>query len=151
MKYLKRIAEIRKQIEMLKAECEAIEPDAILEAFDILEANASPNGKSSVYSDSNAKIVLVLRNRYDNDNILVVKLNEDIDREYTKLCHANSVAMANNKAYIEELQEMISVAQEKHKALLVSVYLKQLRKERAIALKNTEHKVPSLSVYVKEI
>ncbi|MDQ2096747.1 MAG: hypothetical protein QQW96_03770 [Tychonema bourrellyi B0820] len=149
MKYLARIAEIRKQIESLKLEAEAIEQDAILEAFDILESNQSPNGKSLVYNDYNAKIVLILRNRYDDKNISIVRLDEDIDREYQKLCQLNAIAIANNKAYIQELQEMIAVADEKHQTFLASPYLKQLRKQRAIALKQTEHKIPGLTVYVK--
>lgn len=149
MKYLKRIAEIRKQIDSLKLEADAIEADAVLEAFEILESNQSPNGKSLVHNDSNAKIILVFRNRYDDKNILVVKLNEDIDREYEKLCRSHSTEIENNKVYIQELQEMISVAEAKQGTFLVSVYLEQLRKQQAIALKNTEHKVPSLSVYIK--
>ena len=149
MTYLKRLAEIRKQIESLKAEVEAIEPDAILEAFEILESNQSPNGKSLVFSDTNAKIVLVLRNRYDDKNTSVVRLDEDIDREYDKLCRSNATAIEKNQAYIQELQEMIEVAEQKHQTFLVSVYLETLRKQRAIALKKTEHKVPSLAVYLK--
>ncbi len=149
MTYLKRLAEIRKQIESLKAEVEAIEPDAILEAFNILESNQSPNGKSLVFSDTNAKIVLVLRNRYDDKNTSVVRLDEDIDREYDKLCRSNATAIEKNQAYIQELQEMIEVAEQKHQTFLVSVYLETLRKQRAIALKKTEHKVPSLAVYLK--
>ena len=103
MTYLKKLAEIRKQIESLKAEAEAIEPDAILEAFEILESNQSPNGKSLVHTDKNAKIVLVLRNRYDDKNRFVVRLDEDINREYEKLCRSNATAIENNKAYIQEL------------------------------------------------
>jgi phosphate uptake regulator len=149
MIYLKRLAEIRKQIESLKAEVESIEPDAILEAFEILESNQSPNGKSLVHSDKNAKIVLVLRNRYDDKNISVVRLDEDIDREYEKLCRSNATAIENNQAYIQELQEMIAVAETKQEMFLSSVYLETLRKQRLIALKKTEHKVPSLAVYLK--
>ena len=149
MTYLKKLAEIRKQIESLKAEAKAIEPDAILEAFEILESNQSPNGKSLVHSDKNAKIVLVLRNRYDDKNISVVRLDEDIDREYEKLCRSNATAIENNQAYIQELQEMIAVAETKQEMFLSSVYLETLRKQRLIALKKTEHKVPSLAVYLK--
>ena len=149
MIYLKRLAEIRKQIESLKAEVESIEPDAILEAFEILESNQSPNGKSLVHSDKNTKIVLVLRNRYDDKNISVVRLDEDIDREYEKLCRSNATAIENNQAYIQELQEMIAAAETKQEAFLVSVYLETLRKQRSIALKKTKHKVPSLAVYLK--
>jgi uncharacterized protein YaaN involved in tellurite resistance len=83
-------------------------------------------------------------------------LDEDIDREYEKLCRSlrdgtssNATAIENNKAYIQELQEMIEAAEAKQKALLTNPYLETLRKQRAIALKNTEHKVPSLAVYVK--
>ncbi|MEG3899015.1 MULTISPECIES: hypothetical protein [unclassified Microcoleus] len=149
MTYLKRLAEIRKQIEFLKTEVQAIEPDAIIEAFEILESKLSPNGKSLVHNDKNAKITLVLRTRYDDKNTSVVRLDEDIDREYEKLCRSNKTALKNNKAYIEELQEMIEAAEKKQKALLTSAYLERLWKQRAIALNNTEHKVPSLSVYLK--
>ena len=149
MTYLKRLAEIRKQIESLKSEAEAIEHDAILEAFDILESETSVNGKSVVFSDTNAKIVLVLRNRYDDKNTSVVRLDEDINREYEKLCRSNAAAIENNKAYIQELQEMIADAVAKQETFLSSMYLETLRKRRAIALKKTEHQVPSLAVYLK--
>jgi hypothetical protein len=149
MSYLQKLAEIRKQIDVLKAHAESIEPDAIIEAFEILESQTSVNGKSLVHSDTNAKIVLVLRNRYDDTNTSVVRLDEDIDREYEKLCRSNATAIENNQAYIQELQEMIAVAEAKHQTFLVSVYLETLRKQRSIALKKTEHKVPSLAVYLK--
>lgn len=149
MTYLKRLAEIRKQIESLKAEAESIEPDAILEAFEILESNEAINGKSLVHSDKNAKIVLVLRTRYDDKNTSVMRLDEDINREYEKLCRANATVIENNKAYILELQEMIAIAEAKQETFLSSPYLEALRKQRANALKKTEHKVPSLAVYLK--
>lgn len=149
MTYLKRLAEIRKQIESLKTEVQAIEPDAILEAFEILESKLSPNGKSLVHNDKNAKITLVLRTRYDDKNTSVVRLDEDIDREYEKLCRFNQTQIENNTAYIAELQQMIDEAEQKQKALLSSTYLEQLRKQRAIALNKTEHKIASLSVYLK--
>ena len=149
MTYLKRLAEIRKQIESLKTEVQAIEPDAILEAFEILESKLSPNGKSLVHNDKNAKITLVLRTRYDDKNTSVVRLDEDIDREYEKLCRFNQTQIENNPAYIAELQQMIDEAEQKQKALLSSTYLEQLRKQRAIALNKTEHKIASLSVYLK--
>ncbi|MGB8686069.1 MAG: hypothetical protein WCD53_01825 [Microcoleus sp.] len=149
MDFLKRLAKLRKEIDCLKLEAEAIEQDAILEAFKILESETSVNGKSVVFSDANAKIVLVLRNRYDDKIPTIIRLDEDIDREYEKLCRSNAQQIENNKAYIQELQEMISVATQKQETFLSSPYLEQLKKQRAIALKNTEHKVPNLTVYVK--
>jgi hypothetical protein len=155
MKNLKRIAEIRKQIESLKQEAESIEPDAIFEAFEILKSEASVNGKSVVFSDTNAKIVLVFRSHYDDKIPTIKRLDEDIDREYERLCRLNATALAqpskrieNNRAYIQELQEMVDVAEAKHQAFFVSPYLSHLRKQRAIALQKTEHKVPNLAVYV---
>ena len=72
-----------------------------------------------------------------------------MSREYEKLCRSNATAIENNQAYIQELQEMIAAAETKQEAFLVSVYLETLRKQRSIALKKTEHKVPSLAVYLK--
>jgi len=149
MNYLKRLAELRKKIDCLKLEASAIEPDAILEAFEILESETSVNGKSVVFSDTNAKIVLVFRSHYDDEIPTIKRLDEDIDREYEKLCQSNAFVIENNRAYIQELQEMIDVAKTKQKTFLVSPYLEQLRKQRAIALQKTEHKVPSLAIYVK--
>lgn len=149
MKYLAKIAEIRKQIELLKSEAEDLEPDAIIEAFQIVKFARSVNGKSLDFGDANAKIVLVLRNRYDDKNTSVMRLDEDINREYEKLCRSNATAIENNQAYILELQEMIEAASQKQKLLLSSSYLEALRKQRAIALKKTLHKVPSRAVYLK--
>lgn len=149
MDYLKRLAKLRKEIDCLKLEAEAIEQDAIIEAFEILKSETSVNGKSVVFSDANAKIVLVFRNRYDDKIPTITRLDEDIDREYKKLCQLNATAIANTKTYIQELQELIADAEAKQETFLSSPYLKQLKKQRAIALKNTEHKVPNLTVYVK--
>ncbi|MEG3908675.1 MULTISPECIES: hypothetical protein [unclassified Microcoleus] len=146
MKHLQRIAEIRNQIERLKVEADAIEPDAILEAFEIIESKKSR--KNVVYNDENAKIIIQLRTRYDDKNLTVTRLDEDINREYEKLCRSNATAIETSQAYINDLQEMLTEAETKHEALLASVYLETLRKQRAVALNKTEHKVPSLAVYV---
>jgi hypothetical protein len=146
MEHLKRLAEIRNQIERLKVEAEAIEPDAILEAFEIIESNKSR--KNVVYNDDNAKIVIQLRTRYDDQNVSVVRLDEDISREYDKLCRSNAILIENSQAYINDLKEMLGEAETKHEALLSSPYLEILEKQRAIALNKTEHKVPRLAVYV---
>ncbi|MEG4803555.1 hypothetical protein QUB63_22600 [Microcoleus sp. ARI1-B5] len=45
--------------------------------------------------------MLVLRNRYDDKSTSVVRLDEDIDREYQKLCRDHSSDIENNKAYIQ--------------------------------------------------
>ncbi|MEG4838356.1 MULTISPECIES: hypothetical protein [unclassified Microcoleus] len=144
--HLKRIAEIRNQIERLKVESDAIEPDAIIEAFEIMESENSR--KNVVYNDNNAKIVVQLRTRYDDKNLSVTRLDEDINREYEKLCRSNATAIKTSQAYINDLQEMLTEAEAKHEAFLTSVYLETLRKQRAIAIKKTEHKVPGLAVYV---
>jgi len=54
--HLKRIAEIRHLMEALKAEAEAIEPDAVIEAFEVIAAQKAK--KQIVYNDPNAKIVI---------------------------------------------------------------------------------------------
>jgi hypothetical protein len=146
MEPLKRLAKIRNQIERLKVESEAIEPDAILEAFEIIESNKSR--KNVVYNDDNAKIVIQLRTRYDDQNVSVVRLDEDISREYDKLCRSNAIPIENSQAYINDLKEMLAEAETKHEAILSSPYLETLEKQRAIALNKTEHKVPGLAVYV---
>lgn len=149
MNSLQRLAEIRKQIESLKAEAEAIEPDAIISAFEIAKSELSPNGKNVVFSDANAKIVLVIRNRYDDKNVSVMRLDEDIDREYEKLCKSAIKETESLRSYITELSQLIEEAELKCQELVTSPYLERLRKQRAIALKATEHKVPNLAVYVK--
>ncbi|MEG4044599.1 hypothetical protein [Microcoleus sp. Pol17_C1] len=146
MKHLQKIAEIRNQIERLKVEAEALEPDAILEAFEIMESENSR--KNVVYNDDNAKIVIQLRTRYDDKNLTVTRLDEDINREYDKLCRSNATAIENSDSYINDLKEMLAEAETKHEKLLNSPYLETLRKQRAIAIKKTEHKVPGLAVYV---
>ncbi|MEG5033370.1 hypothetical protein [Microcoleus sp. AT3-D2] len=146
MKHLKRLAELRNQIERLKAEADAIEPDAILEGFDIIESNNSR--KNVVYNDDNAKIVIQLRTRYDDKNLSVVRLDEDMVREYEKVCRSNATAIANSESYLNDIKEMLTEAETKHEALLTSPYLETLRKQRAIAINKTEHKVPGLAVYV---
>ena len=146
MEHLKRLAEIRNQIERLKAEADAIEPDAILEGFEIIESNNSR--KNVVYNDDNAKIVIQLRTRYDDKNLSVVRLDEDIAREYEKVCRSKATEIDRSQSYINDINEMLAEAETKHEALLTSPYLETLRKQRASAIKKTEHKVPGLAVYV---
>jgi len=149
MEHLKRIAEIRNKIESLKAEAEAIEPDAIIEAFEVLESQKSK--KQIVYQDSNAKIVIQFRTRYDNENLSVTRLDEDINREYEKLCRSNATEIERSQSYVDDLKKLLEEAEAKHQSFLTSVYLENLQKQRAIALNKTEHKVPLLAVYVQSL
>lgn len=147
--FLKRLAKLRKEIDSLKLEAEAIEPEAIFEALKFLESEQAINGKNLVFSDENAKIILVQRTRFDDKITRIVKLDEDINREYKKLCDLNSSELESNELYIKKLQEIIAQFQEKQKILLTSSHLESLKRQRAIALKETEHKIAGLSVYVK--
>jgi hypothetical protein len=144
--HLKRIAEIRNLMEALKAEAEAIEPDAVIEAFEVLESQKSR--KNIVYNDQNAKIVIQFRTKYDNENLSITRLDEDITREYEKLCLSNATEIERSQSYLNDLQKLLEEAEAKHQTFLTSPYLEQLHKHRAIALNKTEHKVPILAVYV---
>ncbi|MEG5175576.1 hypothetical protein [Microcoleus sp. B3-D7] len=147
MEHLKRLAEIRNQIENLKAEAEAIEPDAVLEAFEILESQKSK--KNIVYNDKNAKIVIQFRTRYDDKNLGITRLDEDISREYESLCRSNATEIQRSQSYIDDLKQLVAEAEAKHQSFLTSPYLQQLEKQRSIELKRTEHKVPILAIYVQ--
>lgn len=146
--YLKKLAEIRKQIDVLKAHAESIEPDAILEAFHVMESG-SINGKNTVFSDENGKIVIQFRTKFDTNDISVKRLEEDILRVGTEQARSNAAEIAKSQEYIAELKELIAEAETKQKQLLTSPYLENLKKQKAIALKATEHKVAALAVYVK--
>ncbi len=100
--HLKRIAEIRNQIEALKAEAEALEPEAILERFEILESQKFH--KQIVDKDHNAKILIQFRNMYDDKILSISRLDQDIAREYDNLCLSNATAIKISKAIINELQ-----------------------------------------------
>jgi hypothetical protein len=144
--HLKRIAEIRNLMEALKAEAEAIEPDAIIEAFEVIAAQKAK--KQIVYNDTNAKIVIQFRNQYDEKILSITRLNEDIAREYDNLCQSNAESIEACQAVINELQQKVAEAEAKLETFLTSQHLENLRKQRALDLKNTEHKVPKLAVYV---
>lgn len=90
------------------------------------------------------------RVKYDDKNPSVVRLQEDCDREYQKLCQANAIETEKLRSYITELSELIEQAEAKQSELLSSPYLEKLKSQKDLALKETEHKVPSLSVYVKQ-
>jgi hypothetical protein len=144
--HLKRIAEIRNLMEALKAEAEAIEPDAIIEAFEVIAAQKAK--KQIVYNDPNAKIVIQFRNQYDEKILSITRLDEDIAREYNNLCQSNAESIEACQALINELQQKVAEAETKLETFLTSQHLENLRKQRATELKNTEHKVPKLAVYV---
>ncbi|MEG4496688.1 hypothetical protein QUB05_04760 [Microcoleus sp. F10-C6] len=145
--YLKRIAEIRNQIAILQAEAEAIEPDALIEGFDVLEQKQSK--KQIVHNDENAKIIIQFRSQYDDKITTIVRLDEDIAREYDNLCRSNATAIEHCKALIAELQGKLEEAETKLETFLSSPHLENLKRQRAIELKNTENKVAKLAVYVK--
>ncbi|NQE38150.1 hypothetical protein [Microcoleus asticus] len=147
--YLQRIAEIRSKIEALKAEAEAIEPDAIVEGFDVLQSQQSR--KQIVYNDANAKIVIQFRNQYDDQILPIQRLDEDIAREYENLCRSNAESIESSKAFIAELQTQLEEAEAKLETFLTSEHLKNLQKQRAIELKKTEFQVPKLAVYVHQL
>ncbi|MEG4960270.1 MULTISPECIES: hypothetical protein [unclassified Microcoleus] len=147
--YLQRIAEIRSKIEALKAEAEAIEPDAILEGFNVLQSQQSR--KQIVYKDANAKIVIQFRNQYDDQILPIQRLDEDIAREYENLCRYNAESIESSKALIAELQTQLEEAEAKLETFLTSEHLKNLQKQRSIELKNTEFQVPKLAVYVHQL
>ncbi|WP_293134756.1 hypothetical protein [Microcoleus sp. bin38.metabat.b11b12b14.051] len=148
MKHLQRLAEIRKQIDLLKLEAEAIEPDAIVEAFEVLASEKA--NKNIVFADLNAKIVIQFRTKVDTKHLTVKRLSEDIDRETEKLIRSNSREIAGIADYIAELSQLIQEAEAKQKELSCSPYLQNLQKQKQIAIRATEHKVASLAVYVKD-
>ncbi|MEG4594147.1 hypothetical protein QUB00_20400 [Microcoleus sp. F8_C2] len=147
--HLQRLAEIRHKIEALKAEAEAIEPDAILEGFDVLQSQQSR--KQIVYNDANAKIVIQFRNQYDDKILSIQRLDEDITREYENLCQSNAASIESSKALIAGLQAQLEEAEAKLKTFLTSEHLENLQKQRAIELKKTENQVPKLAVYVHQL
>jgi hypothetical protein len=147
--HLKRIAEIRNQIEALKAEAEAIEPDAILESFDVLQSQQGR--KQIVYNDANAKIVIQFRNQYDDQILAITRLDEDIAREYENICRSNAESIESSKALISELQTQLQEAEAKLETFLTSEHLENLQKQRVIALKQTGFQVPILAVYVHRL
>jgi hypothetical protein len=147
--HLKRIAEIRNQIEALKAEAEAIEPDAILEGFDVLQCQQGR--KQIVYNDANAKIVIQFRNQYDDQILSIQRLDEDIAREYKNLGQSNAESIESSKALISQLQTKLEETEAKLETFLTSVHLENLQKQRAIELKKTENQVPKLAVYVHSL
>ncbi|MEG5043579.1 hypothetical protein [Microcoleus sp. B4-C1] len=144
--HLKRIAEIRNQIEALKAEAEAIEPDAILEGFDVLQSQQSQ--KQIIYNDANAKIVIQFRNQYDDKILPIQRLDEDIAREYEKVCLSNAESIQSSKSLIHQLQTQLEEAEAKLETFLTSPHLENLKKQRSIALNQTKFQVPKLAVYV---
>ncbi|MEG4503861.1 hypothetical protein QUA81_13440 [Microcoleus sp. F6_B4] len=146
---LKRIAEIRNKIEALKAEAEALEPDAIVESFEVLQAQKSR--KQIVYNDANAKIVIQFRNQYDDQILAITRLDEDIAREYETLCRSNAESIESCKALIAELQTQLEEAEAKLETFLTSEYLENLQKQRAIELNKSEFQVPKLAVYVHQL
>jgi hypothetical protein len=133
-------------MEALKAEAEAIEPDAVIEAFEVIAAQKAK--KQIVYNDPNAKIVIQFRNQYDEKILSITRLDEDIAREYNNLCQSNAESIEACQALINELQQKVAEAETKLETFLTSQHLENLRKQRATELKNTEHKVPKLAVYV---
>lgn len=144
---LRELARIRAEIARLQEKAEAIEPDAVIEALEIM---TNPDKKNQVvFSDPNAKIVLQYRKRTDTTPE-IERLSEDIDREVQRLSKETLEQRQKLADYIAELQGLINEAQTQSNDLLNSPYLAKLRKQLSIARENAQYQIASLAVHVKE-
>jgi hypothetical protein len=146
---LSRLAYLRQQISKMEAQIEAIMPDAIAEAFEVLQSGSSPNGNKVVYEGKEAKIVLVLKKRTELKDRVVMRLDEDMKAEVMRLSKLNESELKAISEKVLKLKNQIELLERKRDEKLTSTYLIKLKKHYKIAYDSAAYLVPSLSIFVK--
>ncbi|MDB9513905.1 hypothetical protein PN499_22145 [Kamptonema animale CS-326] len=146
---LGRIAHLKQQIAKMEANIEALMPDAIAEAFQVLQSGSSPNGKKVVYEGKEAKIVLVLKKRTDLKDRVVMRLDEDIKAEVMRLSKLNQADLKAINDKVSRLKSQIESLEKERDIKLTSSYLLRLKKHYKIAYEQAAYLVPSLSTFLK--
>jgi len=144
---LGRIAYLRQQIAHMESQIEAIMPDAIAEAFEVLKTKSSDS--RVVYEGSEGKVVLVLKKRIEFKDRVVMRLDEDMKAEVIRLSKLNQTDLNAISDKVLKLKNQIELLEKKRDGLLTSNYLLRLKKHYKIACDSAAYLVPSLSVYVK--
>jgi uncharacterized small protein (DUF1192 family) len=148
-KNLDELLNLRAMINQMQSKVEEIMPDAIQEALAI-----APDSKNKViYHNDNGRIVLNLRKKFSNnkDDLMLSKLDEDIQRISADLTKKNFKAIAEIESKIESLKNEIEQLQKKQLELSSNSMIILLKAQYKSRREESLYLDPGLSVFLNEI
>jgi uncharacterized small protein (DUF1192 family) len=147
-KNLDELLNLRAMINQMKLKVEEIMPDAIQEALAI-----APDSKNKViYHNDNGRIVLNLRKKFSNngDDIMLSKLDEDIQRISAELTKKNFSAIAEIESKIKSLQNEIEQLEKKQLELSSNSMIILLKAQYKSRREESLYFDPGLSVFLND-
>ena len=147
-KNLDELLNLRAMINQMKLKVEEIMPDAIQEALEI-----APDSKNKViYHNDNGRIVLNLRKKFSNngDDIMLSKLDEDIQRISADLTKKNFSAIAEIESKIKSLQNEIEQLEKKQLELSSNSMIILLKAQYKSRREESLYFDPGLSVFLND-
>ena len=145
-KNLDELLNLRAMINQMKLKVEEIMPDAIQEALEI-----APGSKNKViYHNDNGRIVLNLKKKFSNngDDIMLSKLDEDIQRISAELTKKNFSAIAEIESKIKSLQNEIEQLEKKQLELSSNSMIILLKAQYKSRREESLYFDPGLSVFL---
>lgn len=147
-KNLDELLNLRAMINQMQLKVEEIMPDAIQEALVI-----APDSKNKViYHNDNGRIVLNLRKKFSNngDDIMLSKLDEDIQRISAELTKKNFSAIAEIESKIKSLQNEIEQLEKKQLELSSNSMIILLKAQYKSRREESLYFDPGLSVFLND-
>jgi uncharacterized small protein (DUF1192 family) len=147
-KNLDELLNLRAMINQMKLKVEEIMPDAIQEALAI-----APGSKNKViYHNDNGRIVLNLKKKFSNngDDIMLSKLDEDIQRISAELTKKNFSAIAEIESKIKSLQNEIEQLEKKQLELSSNSMIILLKAQYKSRREESLYFDPGLSVFLND-
>jgi len=148
-KNLDELLNLRAMINQMQLKVEEIMPDAIQEALAI-----APDSKNKViYHNDNGRIVLNLRKKFSNnkDDLLLSKLDEDIQRISADLTKKNFKAITEIESKIESLKNEIEQLEKEQLELSSNSMIILLKAQYKSRREESLYLDPGLSVFLNEI
>ncbi|MDB9521235.1 hypothetical protein PN480_04600 [Dolichospermum circinale CS-1225] len=147
-KNLDELLNLRAMISQMQLKIEEIMPDAIQEALAI-----APEFKNRIiYHNDNGRIVLNMKKKFsnNNDDLVLSKLDEDIQRISAELIRKNFNAIAEIESKIESLKNEIQQLEKEQSKLSSNSMLISLKAQYKSRREKSLYLDPGLSVYLND-
>ncbi|MDB9454648.1 hypothetical protein PN478_09530 [Dolichospermum circinale CS-534/05] len=147
-KNLDELLNLRAMISQMQLKIEEIMPDAIQEALAI-----APESKNRIiYHNDNGRIVLNMKKKFsnNNDDLVLSKLDEDIQRISAELIRKNFNAIAEIESKIESLKNEIQQLEKEQSKLSSNSMLISLKAQYKSRREESLYLDPGLSVYLND-
>ncbi|MDB9458939.1 hypothetical protein PN473_11065 [Dolichospermum circinale CS-545/17] len=154
-KNLDELLNLRAMISQMQLKIEEIMPDAIQEALAIPTERfaIAPESKNRIiYHNDNGRIVLNMKKKFsnNNDDLVLSKLDEDIQRISAELIRKNFNAIAEIESKIESLKNEIQQLEKEQSKLSSNSMLISLKAQYKSRREKSLYLDPGLSVYLND-